>query len=76
MSDAHALYNKTTDLILKGSSNSNEKENSNEKPVHPKCIEFFLIDVYKYYTGLSADILNTIFKQRQNTYNLRNFHAF
>ena len=26
--------------------------------------------------GLSPDIMNTIFKLRQNNYNLRNFHAF
>ena len=51
-------------------------ENANEKSVHQKCIEFILIEVYKYLNGLSPDIISTIFKLRQNTYNLRNFHAF
>ena len=51
-------------------------ENANEKSVHQKCIGFLLIEVYKYLNGLSPDIMNTIFKLRQNTYNLRNFHAF
>ena len=51
-------------------------ENANEKPVHQKCIEFLLIDVYKYLNGLSPDTMHTTFKLRQNTYSLRNFHAF
>ena len=51
-------------------------ENANEKSVHQKCIGFLLIEVYKYLNGLSPDIMNTIFKLRQNTYNLKNFHAF
>ena len=63
-----ALYSKTTDLNL--------KENANEKSFHQKCIEFLLIEVYKYLNGLCPDIMKTIFKLRQNTYNLRNFHAF
>ena len=33
-------------------------------------------EVYKYLNGLSPDNMNTIFKLRQNTYNLRNFHIF
>ena len=51
-------------------------EKANEKPVHQKCIEFLFIEVYKYLNGLSADIMNTIFKPRQNTYSLRNFRAY
>ena len=51
-------------------------QNANEKSVHQKCIEFLLIEVYEYLNGLFPDIMNTIFKLRQNTYNLRNFHAF
>ena len=35
-----------------------------------------LIEVYKYLNGLSPNIMNTIFKLRQNIYNLRNYHAF
>ena len=50
-------------------------DNANEKS-HQKCIEFLLIEVYKYLNSLSPDIMNTIFKLRRNIYNLRNFHAF
>ena len=51
-------------------------ENANEKSFHQKCIELPLIEVYKYLNGLCPDIMKTIFKLKQNTYNLRNFHAF
>ena len=33
-----------------------------------------MIEVYKYLNGLSPDIVNDLFKLRENTYNLRNFH--
>ena len=42
-------------------------EKANEKWVHQKCIEFLLIEVYKYLSGLPSDIMNNIFKLRQNT---------
>ena len=51
-------------------------ENSNEKPVHQKCIELLVIEVYKYLNDLSPDIISDIFKVRESTYNLRNFHIF
>ena len=51
-------------------------ENSNEKPVHQKCIELLMTEVYKYLNGLSPDIMSDIFKLRGNTCNLRNFHIF
>ena len=70
MSGVCALYSKTTYLNLK------DLANANEKSVHQKCIEFLLIEVYKYLNDLSSDIMNTIFKPKQNTLNLRNFHAF
>ena len=35
-----------------------------------------MIEVYNYLSGLSPDIMSEIFKLRQNTYNLRNFHIF
>ena len=40
-------------------------ENANEKWVPQKCIEFLLIEVYKYLNGLSPNIMITIFKLRQ-----------
>ena len=51
-------------------------ENANEKPLHQKCIELLMIEVYKYLNGLSPDIVSDIFKPRENTYNLRNFDIF
>ena len=35
-----------------------------------------MIDVYKYLNGHSPDIMNNIFKLRENLYNLQNFHIF
>ena len=51
-------------------------KNSNKKPVHQKCIQLVMIEVYKCLNGLSPDIMSDIFKLRENTYNLRNFHIF
>ena len=35
-----------------------------------------MIEVYKYLNGHSPDIMNDIFKLRENMCNLRNFHIF
>ena len=35
-----------------------------------------MIEVYKYFNGLSPDIMRDTFKLRENTYSLRNFHIF
>ena len=35
-----------------------------------------MIEVYKYLNRHSPDIVNDIFKLRENIYNLRNFHIF
>ena len=51
-------------------------ENANEKPVHQKCIELLMIELYNYLNDLSPDIMSGIFKLKENTYNLRNFHVF
>ena len=37
-------------------------ENANEKPLHQKCIELLMIEVYKYLNGLFPDIVSDIFK--------------
>ena len=34
-----------------------------------------MTEVYKYLNDLSPDIMSGIFKLRENTYDLRNFHA-
>ena len=41
-----------------------------------RCINSLMIEVYKYVNGHSPDIINDIFKLRENKYNLRNFHIF
>ena len=51
-------------------------ENANGKPVQQKCIKLLMIEVYKYLNGVSPDIMSSIFKTRENTYNLRIFHIF
>ena len=51
-------------------------ENPNEKSAHQKFNELLLTEVHKYLIGLSPDIMNIIFKLRENTYNYKNFHAF
>ena len=38
--------------------------------------EFLLIEAYIYLIRQSPDLMNTVFKLRQNAYNLKNFHAF
>ena len=35
-----------------------------------------MIEVYKYLTGHSPDIMNDIFGLRENAYNLQNYHIF
>ena len=51
-------------------------EDANEKPFHQKCIELLMIEVCKYLNSLFPDIMSDIFKLRENTCNLRNFHIF
>ena len=51
-------------------------KNANEKPVHQKCVELLMVDIYKHLNGLSSDIMSDIFKPREDTYNLRYFQIF
>ena len=50
--------------------------NANEKPVYQKSIELLMIEVDKDLNALSPDIMSDIFKLRENTNNVRNFHLF
>ena len=43
---------------------------------HQRCINFLMIELYKYLNGHSPDIMNDISKSRENMYNLRNFRIF
>ena len=51
-------------------------EEAHQITIHQRCINSLMIEVYKYLNGHSPDIMNDIFKLRQNMYNLRNFHIF
>ena len=46
-------------------------ENANKKQVHQKSIQLLMIE-----NGPSLDIINNIFKLRENTCHLRDFHIF
>ena len=39
---------------------------------HQRCINYLMIEVYKYLNRHSPEIMNKIFKLRENKYNLRN----
>ena len=51
-------------------------EEAHQITFHQRCINSLMIEVYKYLNGHSPDIMNDIFKLRENTYNLWNFHIF
>ena len=48
----------------------------NENTIYQQCIDRLLTEVYKFLISYSPDIMNDVFHLRQNTYDLRNFHAF
>ena len=48
----------------------------NEKIIHQQCIYRLLTEVYKFLNGYYLDIMKDVFRLRQNTFNLRNFHTF
>ena len=50
--------------------------NANEKTIHEKCLEFLMVEVYKYFNGLSPRIMDDTLKLTKNTYILRNFDSF
>ena len=49
---------------------------SNEPSTHQRCINFLMIEVYKFLNGLSPPIMSEILFLRQNVYNLRTFNIF
>ena len=51
-------------------------EEAHQITLHQRCINYLMIEVYKYPNGRSPDIMNDIFKWKENKYNLRNFHIF
>ena len=51
-------------------------EEAHQITFHQRCINSLMIEIYKYLNGRSPEIMNDIFKLRENMYSLRNFHIF
>ena len=51
-------------------------EEAHQITFHQRCIDYLMIEVYKYLNGISPDMMNDIFKLRKNVHNLQNFHIF
>ena len=51
-------------------------EEAQQITLHQRWINSLTIEVDKYLNGHSPDIINDIFKFRENMYYLRNFHIF
>ena len=49
---------------------------SGDISIHQRCLNFLMVEVYKYLHGISPEIMGRIFKTRQNSYNIRNFSLF
>ena len=51
-------------------------EEAHQTTFHQLCLNSLMIEVCKQLNGHSPDIMNDIFKLRENMYNLQNFHIF
>ena len=51
-------------------------EKAHEITFHQRCTNSLMIEVYKSFNGHSPDIMNDIFKLKENMCNLRNFNIF
>ena len=49
---------------------------SGDISIHQRCINSLLTKVYKYFHGLSPEIMNELFSTRTNIYNTRQFNVF
>ena len=74
----NAVHERSLRIILHDyeSPNSLFLEEAHQITLHQRCIISLMIEVYKYLDGHSPDIMNNIFKLRENIYNLRNFRIF
>ena len=72
------IHEKPLKLILNDHQSALDEmlDTLNEKTIHQGCIERLLTELYIFLNGNSPDIMDDVFHLRQNTYNLRNFHAF
>ena len=58
-------------------SNFNELlESSHKVSIHKTCINYLMIEVYKYLHGLSPELMTDIFTLQKNPYNIRNICLF
>ena len=51
-------------------------ELSHELSIHKTCINYLMIEVYKYLHGLNPELMTDIFNLRKNPYNIRYFRLF
>ena len=72
------IHKKSLRLVLNDHQSTLDEmlDTLNQKTIYEQCIERLLTEVYKFLDGYSPDIMNEVFHLRQNTCNLRNFHAF
>ena len=49
---------------------------SGDIPIHQRCINSLLTEVYKYIHVLSPEIMNEVFSTTANIYNTRQFNVF
>ena len=76
--EINRIHEKSPKLVLNDHRSTLDEmlDTLNEKTIQQQCIDRLLTEVYKFLNGYSPDIMNDVFHLRQNTYNLRNFHAF
>ena len=72
------IHEKSLRLVLNDHQSTLDEmlDTLNEKTIHQQYTDRLLTEVYKFLNGYSSDIMNDVFHLRQNTYNLRNVHAF
>ena len=51
-------------------------ESSHELSIYKTCINYLMIEVYKYFHGLSHKLMTDIFTLWKNRYNIRNICLF
>ena len=78
MSKLNNIHKKSLRLVTKNyDSNFNELlESSHKLSIHKTCINYLMIEVYKYLHELSPELMTDILTLRKNPYNIRNIRLF
>ena len=78
MNKLNNIHEKCLQLVTNDyDSNFNELlESSHELLIHITCINYLMIEVYKYLHGLSPELRTGIFTLRKNVCNIRNIRLF